>query len=222
MKWIFPSHDVSQNARGGRAKDGRSKMSVAMSGRLVPVEPMASGRAARWRLPGLLAGILRAHGRRAVTTWLRAAGVSIDFQDDYYFLAAFGPKVGFVAGRLLLLVLRTVPLLDRILAVLDDMPTQRYGPHVEGAGIHRNPTPGPADQKDLYGHIWVALSPACGIRASAPWPCPCARCSTSDGRRWPPSRPGAVERLSPNSCWVRAWSNGLRPWSNKPGKRCGS
>ena len=30
----------------------------------------------RWRLPVLLVGILFAHGRRTVTTWLRAAGVS--------------------------------------------------------------------------------------------------------------------------------------------------
>ncbi len=35
----------------------------------------------RWRLPVLLVGILFAHGRRTVTTWLRAAGVSPDFQD---------------------------------------------------------------------------------------------------------------------------------------------
>jgi hypothetical protein len=36
----------------------------------------------------LLAGILFASGRRTVTTRLRAAGISDDFQDDYYFLAA--------------------------------------------------------------------------------------------------------------------------------------
>ena len=35
----------------------------------------------RWRLPVLLTGILFASGRRTVTTWLRAAGVSVDFQD---------------------------------------------------------------------------------------------------------------------------------------------
>jgi hypothetical protein len=29
---------------------------------------------------------------------------------------------------------------------------------VQGAGIHHNPTPGPADQKFLYGHIWVTIS----------------------------------------------------------------
>ncbi len=112
----------------------------------------------RWRLPILLAGILFAHGRRTVTSWLRAAGVSIGFQDYYYFLAALGGKTKSVATRLLVLVLRRLPLPDRLLAVIDDTPTKRYGPMVEGAGIHRNPTPGPANQKFLYGHIWVTLS----------------------------------------------------------------
>jgi Transposase DDE domain. len=112
----------------------------------------------RWRLPVLLVGILFAHGRRTVTTWLRAAGVSPDFQDYFYFLATLGRKTEFVATQLLVLVLRTLSLPDRILAVIDDTPTKRYGPMVEGADIHHNPTPGPADQKYLYGHIWVTLS----------------------------------------------------------------
>jgi hypothetical protein len=106
----------------------------------------------------LLVGILFAHGRRTVTTWLRAAGVSDDYQDYYYFLAALGCKTKSVATQLLVLVLRTLPLPDRLLAVIDDTPTKRYGPKVEGADIHRNPTPGPADQKYLYGHIWVTVS----------------------------------------------------------------
>jgi hypothetical protein len=93
-----------------------------------------------------------------VTTWLRAAGVSDDFQDYFYFLAALGCKTKSVATQLLVLVLRTLPLADRLVAVIDDTPTKRYGPLVEGADIHRNPTPGPADQKYLYGHIWVTLS----------------------------------------------------------------
>ena len=112
----------------------------------------------RWRLPVLLMGILFARGRRTVTTWLRAAGVSDDYQDYYYFLAALGRKTKSVATQLLGLMLRILPLPDRILAVIDDTPTKRYGPKVEGAGIHHNPTPGPADQKYLYGHIWVTLS----------------------------------------------------------------
>lgn len=55
-----------------------------------------------------------------MTTWLRAAGVSDDFQDYYCFLAALGRKTRFVASQLLLLVLRTLPLGDRILAVVDE------------------------------------------------------------------------------------------------------
>lgn len=112
----------------------------------------------RWRLPVLLVGILFARGRRTVTTWLRAAGISADFADYYYFLEPVGRKSESIATRLLLLVLRRLPLGERLLAVIDDSPTKRYGPQVEGADIHRNPTPGPADQKYLYGHIWVTLS----------------------------------------------------------------
>jgi len=61
---------------------------------------------------------------------------------------------------LLLLLLRVLPLPTRLLLIIDDSPTKRYGPKVEGADIHRNPTPGPADQKYLYGHIWVTISVA--------------------------------------------------------------
>src|SRR3989339_1582444 len=112
----------------------------------------------RWRLPVLLTGILFAVGRRTVSSWLRAAGVSCDFQDYYYFLAPLGRKTKSVATQLFLLLLRTLSLPDRLLMVIDDSPTKRYGPKVEGADIHHNPTPGPADQKYLYGHIWVTLS----------------------------------------------------------------
>ena len=112
----------------------------------------------RWRLPVLLLGILFASGRRTVTTWLRAAGVSDDFQDYYYFLAAVGRKTNSIATQLVLLILRTLPLPERLLLVIDDSPTKRYGPKVEGADVHHNPTPGPADQPFLYGHVWVTIS----------------------------------------------------------------
>jgi len=112
----------------------------------------------RWRLSVILLGMLFANGRRTVTTWLRAAGVSNDFQDYYYFLASIGRKTNSVATPLLVLVLRMLPLPERLLVVIDDSPTKRYGPKVEGADIHRNPTPGPADQTYLYGHVWVTLS----------------------------------------------------------------
>jgi DDE superfamily endonuclease len=112
----------------------------------------------RWRLPVLVTGILFATGRRTVTTWLRAAGISVDYADYYYFLASLGRKTESVSTRLFLLLLQNLPLPERLLAVIDDSPTKRYGPHVEGADVHHNPTPGPADQEYLYGHIWVTLS----------------------------------------------------------------
>jgi DDE superfamily endonuclease len=112
----------------------------------------------RWRLPVLLVGMLFANGRRTVTTWLRAAGVSDDYQDYYYFLAVVGRKSESITTQLLALVLRTLPLPVRLLLLIDDSPTKRFGPKVEGADVHHNPTPGPADQPFLYGHIWVTIS----------------------------------------------------------------
>ena len=54
----------------------------------------------RWRLPVLLVGMLFARGRRTVTTWLRAAGISDDYDDYYYFLASVGRKSESVATQL--------------------------------------------------------------------------------------------------------------------------
>ena len=112
----------------------------------------------RWRLAILLMGILFAQGRRTVTSWFRAAGISDDFSNYYYFIGAVGRKTEILATRLLVLLLSRLPVGDRLVFALDDTPTKRYGPKVQGAGIHHNPTPGPADQKYLYGHIWVTLA----------------------------------------------------------------
>lgn len=112
----------------------------------------------RWRLSLILLGIVFARGRRTVTTWLRAVGISDDFADYYYFLQPLGRKSKALAERLFMLLLTHLPTGSRLLLAVDDTPTKRYGPCVQGAGIHHNPTPGPADQKFLYGHIWVTIS----------------------------------------------------------------
>lgn len=111
-----------------------------------------------WRLLPLVTGMLFARGRRTVASWLRGAGLGHDFRAYYYFLGSLGRNVGFLAALLLRRVVAVVEPGERLLAALDDTPTQRYGPQVEGAGIHHNPSPGPADQKFLYGHIWVTLA----------------------------------------------------------------
>jgi hypothetical protein len=41
---------------------------------------------------------------------------------------------------------------------IDDTPTARYGPKVQGAGIHHTLTPGLAGEKFVYGYIWVTLA----------------------------------------------------------------
>jgi hypothetical protein len=111
-----------------------------------------------WRLRPLLAGMLFARGRLTVSSWLRAGELSDDYQSYYYLLGSLGRKVKWLAALLLQSVLGVVNPGERFLFAIDDTPTKRYGPHVEGAGIHHNPTPGPADQKYLYGHVWVTLS----------------------------------------------------------------
>src|SRR5262249_55601887 len=47
---------------------------------------------------------------------------------------------------------------DHLRVGLDDTPTPRYGPCVQGAGVHHNPSPGPAGERFVYGHIWVTLA----------------------------------------------------------------
>jgi hypothetical protein len=111
-----------------------------------------------WRLAEVVVGILMASGRRTVAAWWRAAGVGEDFRSYYYFLDSLGRKAFEVAAVLLRIVTERVDPGDRLVFALDDTPTKRYGPEVQGAGIHHNPTPGPAGSKFLYGHSWVTLS----------------------------------------------------------------
>jgi hypothetical protein len=93
------------------------------------------------RLPRLLFGILFARGRRTVTSWFRASGISDEFRPAYTTVCA----VGRASERMALSVQAAVrPLLGprRLLLGIDDTPTPRYGPEVEGCGIHHNPSPG--------------------------------------------------------------------------------
>ncbi len=110
------------------------------------------------RLLPLLCGALFAQGRRTVASWLRAAGVGSEFRLYYYFLGSLGRKAESVASLLLCRAVAVLAPGDRLLLALDDTPTKRAGPCVEGAGIHHNPTPGPAGQKFLYGHVWVTIA----------------------------------------------------------------
>ena len=123
------------------------------------------------RLVRLFLGAVLARGRRTVTSWIRAAGLSRQYQPCYTTVAAAGKQAENIAARLVYQVVK--PLVAgqaRLTLAIDDTPTQRYGPYVQGAGIHHHPTPGPAGSPHLYGHIWVVLGlladhPAWGVIA---------------------------------------------------------
>jgi DDE superfamily endonuclease len=111
-----------------------------------------------WRLLPLVSGMLFAQGRRTVASWLRGGSLGDDFRRYYYFLGSLGRNAKYLASILLRQALNLIQPGERVLVAIDDTPTKRYGPQVEGAGIHHNPTPGPADQQFLYGHLWVTLA----------------------------------------------------------------
>lgn len=117
-----------------------------------------------FRLGIVVAGMMLAGGRRTATSWFVAGGVRDDWDRFYDFLASVGRVtkdlsavvLGFVVRKVVAKVVQGSG--GRVLAGIDDSPTARFGRHVEGAGVHHNPTPGPADGEWLYGHNWVSLA----------------------------------------------------------------
>jgi hypothetical protein len=98
-------------------------------------------------------GLLFARGRRTVAGWLRACAAGRDYKRYYYLLGGVGRKATALAARVLQIVQDRLPPAGDgapLIFALDDSPTKRYGPHVEGAGKHHNPTPGPAGAKSLF------------------------------------------------------------------------
>jgi hypothetical protein len=112
------------------------------------------------RLALLFLGAVIARGRRTVTTWIRAAGLSDLFRPCYTAVAAAGKEAETVAAYLVLWAVKPLAAgAERLTLAIDDTPTRRYGPHVQGAGVHHNPTPGPAGAPYVYGHVFVVLAP---------------------------------------------------------------
>src|SRR5436190_20973102 len=85
-------------------------------------------------LEPLFLGLLLAHGRRTATAWFRAGGITDEFRRAYTLLGTLGrSKIDHFATVLFRHLRRTLPPGERWLFALDDTPTQRYGPCVEGA-----------------------------------------------------------------------------------------
>ena len=97
------------------------------------------------RLLQLLLGALFARGRRTVTSWFRAAGISDAFRPAYNALGSAGRRADALAYRLLgcvlLPLMRCVPG-DHLLFALDDTPTPRYGPYVQAPAFITTPRRG--------------------------------------------------------------------------------
>ena len=138
----------------------------------VSVLQVVMDRRIAFRLAIVVAGMLLADDRRTASAWFVAAGVRDDWDRFYDCLISVGRTSEKLATAVLGLVVQkfAAGLGERILLGMDDSPTARYGKHVEGAGVHHNPTPGPADGEWLYGHNWVTLAwlqthPAWGVIA---------------------------------------------------------
>ena len=113
----------------------------------------------------LFLGLLLAGGRRTATTWFRAGGLAEEFRRGYTLLGTLGKgKARSCAAVLFSRLRRDLDPGDHWLFALDDTPTARYGPHVQGAGVHHNPAPGPAGSPDVYGRVFVVL----GLLATHP------------------------------------------------------
>ena len=171
------------------------------------------------RLLRLLGGALFAQGRRTVTAWFRASGITTDFRRAYSALWAAGRRAEPLAYRLLACAL--MPLMrraagGRLLCGIDDTPTARYGPCVQGAGVHHNPTPGPAGEKFLYGHVWVTLAWLAQHPAWDTLALPLrallyvrAKDVPALARRYPWEFQSKLELAAELARWLKAWVGGL-------------
>jgi len=161
----------SPNPNRRRTSEAKVPLAGALGTAVAALQAVMDRRIA-FRLAIIVAGMMLADDRRTASAWFVAAGVQDDWDRFYDCLISVGRTSRQLATVVLgLVVQKFVPGLgDRILLGMDDSPTSRYGRHVEGAGVHHNPTPGPADGKWLYGHNWVALAwlathPAWGVIA---------------------------------------------------------
>lgn len=110
--------------------------------------------------------------RRTASSWFRGGEIGNEFRRAYNVIGSVGRKAEDMATTVLLDVQRSLSFAaeEEIVFAIDDTPSKRYGPEVEGAGLHHNPTPGPSGAAFVYGHSFVTLArvashPEHGMRA---------------------------------------------------------
>jgi hypothetical protein len=148
-----------RNPKRRKTKKAKAPLTGAMQ-TAVCVLQAAMDRRIAFRLAIIVAGMFLADDRRTASAWFVAGGVQDDWDRFYDCLTSIGRTSAKLATAVLgLVVQKFAPGVgDRILLGMDDSPTARFGRHVEGAGVHHNPTAGPADGEWLYGHNWVSLA----------------------------------------------------------------
>jgi hypothetical protein len=148
-----------RNPKRKKTKKAKAPLTGAMQTAVSVLQAVMDRRIA-FRLAIIVAGMFLADDRRTASAWFVAAGVEDDWDRFYDCLISVGWTSGKLATAVLGLVVRKFApgVADRIRLGMDDSPTARFGRHVEGAGVHHNPTAGPADGEWLYGHNWVALA----------------------------------------------------------------
>jgi hypothetical protein len=148
-----------RNAKRKKTTKAKVPLTGAMQAAVSQLQVFMDRRMA-FRLAIVIAGMFLADDPRTASAWFVAGGVQDDWDRFYDCLISVGRSSGTLATAVLgLVVQKLAPTLgDRILLAMDDSPTARYGRHVEGAGVHHDPTPGPAGGEWLYGHNWVALA----------------------------------------------------------------
>ncbi len=146
------------NSRRRKTRQARVPLVGSVAAQVAAIAGMMDSRIA-FRLVIIVAGMFLADDRRVAASWFVAGGVQDDWDRFYECLMSVGRSARSMALPLLIAVLKkfAVDPSYPIRVVVDDSPTPRYGKHVEGAGVHHNPTPGPADGEWMYGHNWVSM-----------------------------------------------------------------
>ena len=111
--------------------------------------------------PAVFCGLLfTTEPRRTCTSWFRAGDITREFGRGYRVICLTGRQVKPMAMSVLFDIAKSRAFAEqkRIKLAIDDTPSKRYGPKVEGAGVHHNPTPGPANQAFVYGHNFVTMA----------------------------------------------------------------
>lgn len=107
----------------------------------------------------MLAMIIRSSPRQCVTDWLRHSELFPNFRRAYRLTKRVGSEpeslVAAVAAEVRQVACPCPN--DSLILVFDDTTTERYGPHVQGAGLHHNASPGASSQTWKFGHQFLTL-----------------------------------------------------------------